>query len=389
MKQANTLKKIILVSSMSTVFISSVIFAKTSDDELKNIITNGHPLITEVVDNSIANDNDIIIRGYNLCDVDKSEHYVTVGDPNTPILLDIYACNFQSIDGALDEIYTNVSGIENGSHLMLINNGKHQDSFAFSYKENVEPIPGPQGERGLQGIKGDTGANGVSGIQGPKGDIGLTGGQGEKGDTGAIGAIGIQGPKGDIGLTGAKGYTGEKGDTGVIGATGLQGLKGEIGLTGAQGETGAIGATGVQGPKGDIGLTGAKGVKGDTGVAGEQGKQGSQGYTGPQGQKGDTGIQGLKGDKGDSGAGFAGFRVFAVERVGNIAANTNDYQTANCPQGSLVVGGGFHFPGDGNLFRVILSQANNSLNGWGVSMRNVTGSTLQAHITAQCLEVIK
>jgi hypothetical protein len=65
--------------------------------------------------------------------------------------------------------------------------------------------PGPQGEPGPQGLKGDTGATGATGPQGLQGD---TGPQGLKGDTGETGPLGPPGPQGATGATGAQGPPG-------------------------------------------------------------------------------------------------------------------------------------------------------------------------------------
>jgi len=332
MKQKCSVLKTIFATSISAIVFSSLVTAKTSDDELKNIITNGHPLITDVIENNDVNENDIIIRGYNLCDLDNGSQFVSLGDPNSATLLDIYACNSQSYNGLLDELFTNVTGIQNGTHLMLINNGKHQDSFAYSYVAIEEEIPGPQGPigaTGLQGIKGDTGiagSKGETGLQGNTGAQGLTGPQGLQGDTGPIGPRGLKGDTGPIGSRGLKGDTGAlgerglqgntgaqgligsrglKGDTGPIGSRGLKGDTGALGERGLQGNTGAQGLIGPRGLKGDTGSIGSRGLKGDTGALGERGLQGNtgaQGFAGPSGLKGDTGAIGSRGLKGDTGA---------------------------------------------------------------------------------------
>ena len=98
--------------------------------------------------------------------------------------------------------------------------------------ENIGPIVGPQGERGLQGVQGEKGDQGIPGAQGeigPQGPAGETGEQGPKGDTGDQGPVGNTGTQGSIGPTGPKG---DRGDTGLTGATGATGATGPRGTTG-------------------------------------------------------------------------------------------------------------------------------------------------------------
>ena len=103
--------------------------------------------------------------------------------------------------------------------------------------ENVQLIPGPQGE---QGIKGDIGSQGEQGVKGDKGDTGL------------------QGPQGGSGISGPQGEKGDKGDAGVQGIQGEQGLAGDTGLQGDKGDTGNAGIQGEQG------IAGVAGPQGDT-----------------------------------------------------------------------------------------------------------------------------
>lgn len=195
---------------------------------------------------------------------------------------------------------------------------------------NIQLIPGPQGETGPQGPQGATGLQGPKGdqgergLQGPQGPQGL---QGIKGDTGPAGATGPQGPRGVQGVPGPTGPAGADGASFTIlgiyatlaeleeehpqGGVGdawavgtdvdntiynwnasegewqnigpLRGLQGEQGPQGIQGETGAQGPTGPQGPAGETGPQGPQGIQG---IQGETGPQGPQGIQGPQGETG-------------------------------------------------------------------------------------------------------
>ncbi len=145
----------------------------------------------------------------------------------------------------------------------------------------------------------------------------------------------IQGPQGDTGPQGVQGPGGPDGPMGP------QGSRGPDGPTGPQGIQGATGLQGEQGPKGDKGDTGPQGIQGATGLQGEQGPKGdtgAKGETGPQGPKGDKGDTGPQGPAG-SGGGMSGY-----ERVSSTSSSTESgtvTQTASCPSGKKVVGGGF------------------------------------------------
>ncbi len=101
-----------------------------------------------------------------------------------------------------------------------------------------------------------------------------------EGPTGATGVAGSTGPTGGIGPTGPSGPTGV---TGSSGATGPQGAVGPTGATGPGGPQGIAGATGPICPSGATGAAGATGPTGPTGQPGVAGMAGSTGATGPTG----------------------------------------------------------------------------------------------------------
>jgi hypothetical protein len=168
--------------------------------------------------------------------------------------------------------------------------------------EDIGPIVGPAGPRGVPGAQGSQGAQGNTGEQGI---------QGAKGDTGA------QGAKGDQGIQGAKG---DKGDQGIQGPQGIQGIQGPVGNTGTQG------IQGIQGPQGIQGVQGVPGAQGDIRAESTPPTQGvatgsvwydsvdgrlyiyydgywvdaNPGVEGPQGAQGPQGPQGLAGNDGTS-----------------------------------------------------------------------------------------
>ena len=156
--------------------------------------------------------------------------------------------------------------------------------------ENIGPIVGPQGERGLQGTQGEKGDQGIPGA---------------KGDTGAQGSTGTQG---------VAGPTGPKGDQGIQGNTGTQGLLGPTGPKGDRGETGLTGEPGATGPRGTTGTAatvtiGTVTVSTSTASVTNVGTTSSaifnfvlqQGPQGIQGPIGNTGTQGSVGPAGSNG----------------------------------------------------------------------------------------
>ena len=195
---------------------------------------------------------------------------------------------------------------------------------------NIQLIPGPQGETGP---RGETGATGPQGAQGPRG---------ERGPQGPQGPQGLQGPKGDTGPTGPEGPQGPRGLQGVRGATGPAGADGSSFVilgryetlaalqaahpTGNTGDAWAVGTAesntiynwnkedsswqdigslqgpqGEQGPQGIQGEVGMQGPAGPAGPAGAEGPQGPQGIQGIQGETGPQGPRGIQGPQGETG----------------------------------------------------------------------------------------
>jgi hypothetical protein len=159
--------------------------------------------------------------------------------------------------------------------------------------ENIGPIVGPQGERGLQGVQGEKGDQGIPGAQGETGAQGSTGTQGVAGPTGPKGDQGIQGNTGTQGLIGPTGPKGDRGD---------QGIQGNVGATGAQGNTGTA-ATVTIGTVTVSTSTASVTNVGTTSSAifnfvlqqGPQGIQGPAGATGPQGNSATITISEISG----------------------------------------------------------------------------------------------
>ncbi|MDO4912736.1 MAG: hypothetical protein Q3960_04185 [Lactobacillus sp.] len=103
--------------------------------------------------------------------------------------------------------------------------GQNGSIIYLTVQGDVQPTPGPKGD------KGDTGE------QGPKGDKGDTGEQGPKGDKGDTGEQGSKGDKGEAGERGLDGKDGKDGKPGIAGSQGLQGLPGQAGAQGLPGTT--------------------------------------------------------------------------------------------------------------------------------------------------------
>jgi hypothetical protein len=164
--------------------------------------------------------------------------------------------------------------------------------------ENIGPIVGPQGERGLQGVQGAQGEQGI---------------QGAKGDTGAQGSTGTQGVQGPVGPQGEQGIQGNTGTQGLIGPTGPKGDRGDTGLTGSTGPQGATGPQGTTGSAATITL-GTVTVSTSTASVTNVGttssaifnfvlQQGPQGIQGPAGAQGEPGADALWNWQGAYGAG--------------------------------------------------------------------------------------
>jgi hypothetical protein len=162
--------------------------------------------------------------------------------------------------------------------------------------EDIGPIVGPAGPRGVPGSQGEQGVPGNAGEQGRPGDTGPTGPQGIQGYTGSVGPQGSQGVSGPQGAAGPQGPQGSRGYTGSIGTIGYAGSVGSNGYNGSAGATGYDGSVGVQGP---IGYSGSIGNSGYDGSMGAQGPQGPAGYTGSRGPQGISGYSGSAGAQGD------------------------------------------------------------------------------------------
>ena len=92
--------------------------------------------------------------------------------------------------------------------------------------------------------------------------------------------------------------------------------------------------------RGPQGIPGPPGAKGDTGPSGPQGPAGPQGEAGPAGPPGPQGETGPAGPPG----GLAGYEIV----FGNDARFTGAegvVSTARCPEGKVVLGGGFRGSG--------------------------------------------
>jgi hypothetical protein len=150
--------------------------------------------------------------------------------------------------------------------------------------ENIGPIVGPQGERGLQGVQGEKGDQGIPGAQGETGAQGSTGTQGVAGPTGPKGDQGIQGNTGTQGLIGPTGPKGDRGDVGLTGATGAQGATGPQGATGTA-ATITLGTVTVSTSTASVTNVGTTSSAIFNFVL-QQGPQGIQGVQGPQGPAG-------------------------------------------------------------------------------------------------------
>ena len=138
--------------------------------------------------------------------------------------------------------------------------------------EAREPVPGPQGERGLQGEPG------------PQGPVGEPGAAGERGTDGPVGPQGEAGPPGGVGERGEAGPQGERGEPGLAGKDGSNGMQGERGDPGKDG-IGLAGA--VINREGQLVVTLADGAVHTLGeVVGKDGADGKDGEPGKDGRDG-------------------------------------------------------------------------------------------------------
>jgi hypothetical protein len=143
------------------------------------------------------------------------------------------------------------------------------------------------------------------------------------------------------------GPQGGTGPGGITGPSGPQGVTGGTGGTGTQGAQGLPGPQGPQGPTGGTGAVGGTGGTGPQGGSGTAGTTGSQGLVGNDGSQGGTGIQGGIGPVGPSGGVPAVFEVVGPVQAPTIggatfAGNFTVASAANCPAGTILLGGGGH-----------------------------------------------
>jgi len=116
------------------------------------------------------------------------------------------------------------------------------------------------------------------------------------------------------------------------------------------------GPPGPQGPQGDIGPAGPQGVQGDPGPAGQPGAQGPTGPTGPPGPQGLQGNPGPAGLQGPPGPGLTGYEVVQADFVVPAGGFLRD--TALCPVGKVVLGGGASVVGAGSAnFHTVLQES--------------------------------
>jgi Collagen triple helix repeat (20 copies) len=141
-----------------------------------------------------------------------------------------------------------------------------------------------------------------------------TGKQGPPGATGSAGPPGATGSAGPPGATGSAGPPGATGSAGPPGPTGSEGSPGKDGqsVTEAPADSTAC-------PTGGVALTAANGT---TNVC-----SGATGATGPQGEPGTAGV--------------AGYEVVVASAP--LAGTRSFSETASCPAGKKLVGGGFNF----------------------------------------------
>jgi hypothetical protein len=213
-------------------------------------------------------------------------------------------------------------------------------------------------ERGTFYVTKLSGGSGGSGEAGPQGPPGPAGPQGPQGPAGADGATGPAGPQGPQGAAGANGADGQPGAQGPAGPAGPQGPPGPAGANGADGQPGAPGAPGLPGP------------------------QGPQGVPGPAG-------------------GLSGYALASADsQMWASVTNGSTVQWAvACPDGKAPVAGGFEpLPATGNaVFLNLVSSTpvivspSTSVNGWGVTLRNGSGSSrsnVQFRVWAVCGVVV-
>jgi hypothetical protein len=86
---------------------------------------------------------------------------------------------------------------------------------------------------------------------------------------------------------------------------------------------------------------------GEAGPQGLQGEPGLQGAEGPEGPQGVQGVQGPPGPPGPAGASFDS--CLTVEAASTVRVSDRITAVATCPQGYVVISGGFAIEGSGTL----------------------------------------
>ena len=250
---------------------------------------------------------------------------------------------------------------------------------------------GATGATGPAGADGTTGPRGIPGPAGAKGDTGATGATGQDGIDGTNGVDGADGAAGPAGSAGPAGTDGAAGADGLIGADGTNGTDGADGLIGADGANGADGfngAAGADGLDGAAGLEGAAGADGLNGLDGADGADGADGPAGPQGAIGPAGVAGPVGPTGPVGpAAVSGYEVVSAVATNNGSTMT---QTATCPTGKKVLGGGANTTN--NNLHIVGSAPSGTLNqtAWTATadrIAQVGGSQYTLTVYAICANV--
>ena len=241
---------------------------------------------------------------------------------------------------------------------------------------------GPRGIPGPAGAKGDTGATGATGQDGIDGANGVDGAAGAAGPAGSAGPAGTDGAAGADGLIGADGTNGTDGADGLIGADGANGADGFNGAAGADGLDGAAGLEGAAGADGLEGAAGADGLNGLDGADGADGPAGPQGAIGPAGVAGPVGPTGPVGP-----AAVSGYEVVSAVATNNGSTMT---QTATCPTGKKVLGGGANTTN--NNLHIVGSAPSGTLNqtAWTATadrIAQVGGSQYTLTVYAICANV--
>jgi hypothetical protein len=156
---------------------------------------------------------------------------------------------------------------------------------------------------------------------------------------------------------------------------------------------GAVGPTGPVGPQGLPGLDGMNGANGATGPTGPAGAPGDTGPTGADGATGPTGVTGISGPTGNTGptgaSGVPGIQVVEESvSVTDLAPGASNSLTANCPNGTVVVSGGFAGgPGilQGFQSRPYQTLINGPYDAWRAAYVNPTGSPVSGGFTTYAL----